>query len=183
LTFGVAAVNAGTTINGQVTTATSTATSTPFGTLAPDTDVIVGQRLSVSTNASDGFVVTVQQDDEMTSAAGSNINSFNNAANDSGTIVPEAWSNPAGTLGSDNTYGHMGLTSDDGVIGGIDFTGAKFAGLSGTNALAVMSHNGPANSATTGIGTTDIAYRARISALQEAGDYTSTLTYICTPTY
>lgn len=183
LTFGVAAVNAGTTINGQVTTATSTATSTPFGTLAPDTDVIVGQRLSVSTNASDGFVVTVQQDDEMTSAAGSNINSFNNAANDSGTIVPEVWANPVGTLGSDNTYGHMGLTSDDGVIGGIDFTGAKFAGLSGTNALAVMSHNGPANSATTGIGTTDIAYRARISALQEAGDYTSTLTYICTPTY
>jgi len=183
LTFTVAGVNNGTSINGQTTTATTTATTTPFGTLAPNTDVIVGQRLAVSTNASNGFTVTVQQDGEMITAAGATINSFDNAPVHTGSTTPHVWANPAGTLGSENTYGHMGLTSDDAAVAGTDYTGAKFAGLNGVAALPVMSHTGPANGASTGIGTTDVAYRARISPLQEAGDYSSKLTYVCTPTY
>jgi hypothetical protein len=46
-----------------------------------------------------------------------------------------------------------------------------------------MYHNGPSDGLTADIGTTTVAYTVGITALQEAGDYSNTLTYICTPTY
>lgn len=180
LTFGVAAVNAGQVINGATTTATSTATAVPFGTLSDVAPSVVGQELSVVTNASDGFVVTVQQDGEMVSAAGANINSFKMAANGAGLATPEVWSNPVPSLGSDNTYGHMGLTTNDDIAA---FGGSKLAGLTATAPMAVMSHTGAADGTTQNIGKARVAYEVGISALQEAGDYQSELTYVCTPTY
>ena len=184
LTFGVAAINAGVEINGATTTATSTATAVPFGTLSSVAPSVVGQELSVTTNASNGFSVTVQQDGEMVSAAGANINSFKMAANNAGLATPEVWSDPVATLGSDNTYGHMGLTTDDsdGAIG-TAFGGAKLAGLAATAPMEIMSHTGAADGSTPDKGKVRVAYEVGITDLQEAGDYQSTLTYVCTPTY
>jgi len=188
LTFEVAPVDANTSINGATTNATSSTTTIPFGDLNIGSDTIVGQKLTVSTNASDGYTVTVQQDGELTSAAGATINSFDNNADGSGSTTPHAWNVAAGTLGSAETYGHMGITTDDGdlngaLAGGTGFAGNNYAGLNGVAPLAIMGHDGPVNGQTTGIGTTNVAYRVDITGLQEAGDYQSTLTYVCTPTY
>jgi len=186
LTFGVTAVNNGVDVNGITTTATSTATTVPFGTLSSVAPSVVGQELSVTTNASNGFSVTVQQDGEMVSAAGANINSFKMAANGTGLATPEIWSDPVATLGSDNTYGHLGLTTNDSdllALGGQDFTGAQLAGLEGTAPMQVMSHDGAADGSTPDKGKVRVAYEVGITDLQEAGDYQSTLTYVCTPTY
>jgi len=49
--------------------------------------------------------------------------------------------------------------------------------------LPIFGHTGPVNGATVGVGTTTVAYKLAITDLQEAGDYSNTLTYICTPTY
>ena len=46
-----------------------------------------------------------------------------------------------------------------------------------------MGHTGPANAAGVGIGTTTVGYKIELSSLQEAGDYTTTLTYVATPTF
>jgi hypothetical protein len=46
-----------------------------------------------------------------------------------------------------------------------------------------MYSSGPADSLTDDIGSTSVAYSLEISALQESGDYSNTLTYVCTPTY
>ncbi len=180
LSFGVAGIVDGITINETVTTATSTATTTPFGTLSTAASSTVGQTLTVSTNASAGFSVTVQQSDELKNGAGASINSFANALDDSGSTTPVSWVNPSADYGLDWTYGHMAITSDD---GGLAFAGGKYAGLNDTAALEVFSHNGATNGTGTGIGTTNVAYSIQISSLQEAGDYSTTLTYICTPTY
>ena len=99
---------------------------------------------------------------------------------------------PAGTLGDEETYGHLGygatdLTLDDLNGGGaVDrFTGAKFAGLS-TTYEAILSHSGPANGA--GLGTDAngqgyVVYKVEISGLQPAGVYSGTVSYLCTGRY
>ncbi len=80
----------------------------------------------------------------------------------------------------DHTWGHMGVTSND---TGEAFNGGLHAGLNGTNALQMFSHNGPTDGTVQNEGLASVAYTVEISALQQAGDYTSTITYICTPTY
>ncbi len=185
LNFIIEGLNAGTTVNGVNLTATSTATTTPFGTLGVLIRASVGQRLKVGTNADDGYVVTVWQDQELTSGSNSNINSFNNALNGTGSsTVSSTWLNPIGTLDATNTYGHMGLTTNDtGLPSAIDFTGSKYVGFNNTDPVQVMSHDGPCNEITPGKCLNDVAYTVEITALQEAGDYYSTLTYICTAQY
>ncbi|MBU4432257.1 hypothetical protein KKD60_03180, partial [Patescibacteria group bacterium] len=91
LTFTVAGMNKDATVNGAVCTATTSATSTPFGTLIPTIPSTVCQELKVTTNSSAGFVVTVEQDTEMTSDGNDNINSFKDAADGAGLGVAEAW--------------------------------------------------------------------------------------------
>lgn len=184
LTFSLAQVDANTSVNGTTTNATGTPTTVAFGTLTPGVTKIAAQQLAVSTNATGGFTVTVKQDHELRNAAGSNINSFRNSQTDTGTTSPEVWAAPSKILDSTNTYGHMGLTTDDadGAVGTL-FSGSKFAGLSGTSAMEVMSHDDPADGTTQNKGMVKVAYAVQISELQEAGDYSAALTYICTPTY
>ena len=74
----------GAVLNGTETCdADTTATTTDFGTLIPDTPKTICQTLSVTTNATGGFNVTVEQDNELTNSTLDDINSFNNS--DTGT--------------------------------------------------------------------------------------------------
>lgn len=184
LTFAIAGLDAGDTVNGATITATSTATTTPFGTLTINATSSVGQQITVSTNASAGYSVTVRQSGEMSSAGGSSINSFRDSPAGTGSTTPAAWASPAGTLGSPDTYGHMGFTTADASLSdGNPFNGGLYVGFSGTAAREVMYHNGPADGTTNNVGLTKVAYKVQVTGLQEAGDYTSTLTYVCTPTF
>lgn len=171
-----------TTVNGIALSASSTATTIEFGTLNAGSAVTLGQSLAVTTNADDGYIVTVQQDGELTSGAGATINSFNNSPDGTGSTTPGVWADPAGTLDHTNTYGHMGLTTDDADLA-TDFTGSQYAGLNGTAPMTIMSHNNPSDGTTQNVGLAAVAYTIKTSALQEAGDYENYLTYICTPTY
>ncbi len=180
LTFEINPLPSGTDVNGTATTLSSATTTLAFGTLVNGVSTILGQQLRVITNADDGFTVTVEQDHNLISESGSDIDSF-----DDGTVVaPKAWEAPTGTLDSEETYGHMGLTSEDGTLtAGDDFGANLWQGFNGTAVTEVMYHNGPADGSTAEKGLTQVAYQIQISALQEAGDYTNTLTYICTPTF
>jgi len=186
LTFTVSGVASGQEVNGAWTDITSTATTIPFGTLTVNSSTTAAQDLSVTTNADDGFVVTIFQDQNLTSAGGSDIDCF-----DDGVCVDytsaTAWSAPAGTLDQENTYGHFGITSEDNSLGtncASDYYGSDlWAGLSGTTQAEVMCHTGPADGSTAHKGATRVGFTVEINALQEAGDYTNTITYIVTPTY
>jgi hypothetical protein len=124
----------------------------------------------------------------MTSDSGSTINSFNNSQDGTGSTTPGAWAGPSNILDITNTYGHMGMTSDDETLsGGDDFnaTGAEayYVGFNATDPVEVMYHTGPADGSTPNKGLANVAYTTEITELQEAGDYENTLTYICTPQY
>lgn len=186
LEFNISGVTNGTTVNGITCDNDTSATTTDFGTLSAGVPTTVCQQLDVVTNASDGFAVTVEQDQELTSDSGSNINSFNDSPDGTGSTTPMAWDSPSGVLDEYNTYGHMGLTSDDSDLadfGHTDFTGSSYIGLDGSNQAVVFHHDGPSDGSTADKGLANVAYTAEITALQEAGDYENTLTYIATPTY
>jgi len=185
--FTVTGVNADLIVNGDTTTSTSTPTTIPFGVLADGIAKTAAQDLQVSTNASNGFVVTVITDQQLTSATGADIDGF---VEGSFTTTPTLWDSPVVVLGSERTYGHWGITTNDDTISAslsdlfqVQATGRLYVSASSTP-VEVFRHSGPTNGSTQGIGLTRVGYTAEISALQEAGDdYTATLTYVATPVF
>ena len=192
LTFTVSGVVDNLTVNGSPTStaATSTSTALPFGTLAAGVSKTLAQDLTVATNAIHGYVVTVEQDANLLSSTGADIDGFIDGAYTNG---PTAWVTPSNAIGNENTWGHWGLTTTDGDLkgSGTDFAAADTWVSASTTPRAIMAHDGPSDGATgtsdsTGddIGATRVGYQAQITALQEAGDdYSTTLTYIATPTF
>lgn len=194
LSFSVAGTSTGVGVKNVSSNVTTTAVSIPFGTLPLDSSRIGVQELTVATNASDGFTVVVFQDHDLTSAAGDKIHCF-----DDGSCVnyssAKAWEDPSGILDQINTYGHFGFTSEDesvqtdgtcststvGAYG--NYNADRWAGFNGTTQVPVMCHVGPSDGATYQVGKIKVGYRVQITALQAAGEYSNTLTYIATPTY
>lgn len=184
-TFTVAGVAGGQTVNGTSTTGSSTATSLAFGTLEPGVATTTAQDLTVTTNAANGFVVTVQTDQPLQSSTGAVIEGF---VDGSYTTTPTTWASPGGDVNQISTWGHWGLTSDDATVDGSDIfdvggTGNLYVAAS-TSPVAVFTNDGPADGSTQNIGSARVGYQVEISPLQPAGDdYTTTLTYVATPVF
>lgn len=183
LTFTVSGVASGQSVNGGTTTATSTtATTLPFETITPNVSKALAHDLSVSTNAANGYTVTVEQTGDLQSATGATIDGFIDGAY---TATPSAWQAPAQLIANPDTYGHWGLTSTDAAIPAraVQFGSDQWVSGS-TTPVAVMGHTGPSDGSTPGAGAARIGYQIQITPLQEAGDdYTTTLRYIVTPTF
>lgn len=189
-TFSINGVDAEQAVNDDITntTGTSTATTVPFGTIAPGAAKLMAQELRVDTNALNGFAVTVFADQVLTAGNGATIDEFiDGSANASST----QWQGPAGTLGATDTYGHWGLTSDDDSVSSTtpNLWGsgeALYVGNFINNPVEVFYNNTPVkySQGGMGVGSTTVAYKVEISNLQEAAkDYTATLTYIATPVF
>ena len=178
-TFTITGTATSTAVNGVTTTGSTSPTSINFGTLVADDDEILAQRLNVTTNANNGFVVTVEQDGNLESANGAVIDSFTNGTN---VNTPTAWAVPSDNIALENTWGHWGLTSTDDLNANEFGTNGYVA--ASTTPRQIFAHNGPADGTTTDVGSSTVAYRIEITPLQEAADdYNTTLTYIATPTF
>ncbi len=179
-TFTVAGLATSTDVNGTSTTGSTTATAIPFGVLTAGQPKVMGQRLAVTTNARNGFVVTVEQDQNLLSSTGADIDGFIDGAY---TNTPAAWVAPTNNILNENTWGHWGLTSEDADLNADEFATALFVAAS-TTPRQIFSHTGPADGSTANLGITDVGYAIQITPLQEAGDdYNTILTYIATPTF
>jgi hypothetical protein len=181
--FSVSGLPTGSSVNGDTTTGNTTTTTIPFGTLTGGSATTSAQRLSVVTNASRGYVVTVQLDGSLQSSTGADIDSF---VDGSATDTPTTWSSPTGVISQENTWGHWGVTSDDATTtrSATDEFGLQEYIGADTSPRVVMSHDGPVNGVGVGVGTTTVGYKVEITNLQEAGDdYEATVTYIATPTF
>lgn len=180
LLFTISGVATSTVVNGATTTLQSLSTALDFNSLEFGTSSIMAQELSVTTNASYGYIVTVEQNQNLTTNSGADISAFRD-----GSSTLEAWSPPAAILATSSTYGHFGFTSDDdSLIGGANpFADGVYTGFSSTTPVEIMYNSGPSDGITQAKGMAKVAYRIQVSPFQEAGDYYNTLTYIATPTY
>jgi len=184
LTFSISGVAIGASVNGDATTTatTTSATAISFGTLASGSPKLNAQDLAVSTNARNGFIVTVKQNQNLTSNTNADIDLFKDG---NANVTPTAWTAPLASLGNENTFGHYGVTSEDATLpSGDEFGVALYAGNFGTTSRVIFYNPGPADALTTGIGATRVGYKIQVSGLQEAAnDYTNQLIYVCTPTF
>ena len=192
--FSVAGLAGGTAINGIETTYASTPTSLDFQTLTAGVDKLLGHELQVATNASNGFIVTIQETQELTSSLGEKIHRFQDTlSGEEGQTTPIGWLSPASTLDQYQTYGHYGITTTDGrldevtVAGDAAFTETADGGYIGNfhqEPRVIFGHTGPTNAGTEDTGLALVGVRIEISSLQPAGDdYTNTLVYVATPTF
>lgn len=186
--FIISGVATGTTVRGtEDTTGSTTATLIDFGVLTANTDYLLAQQLNVTTNAGNGFRVTVESDSNgnLISDTGADINTFFDGTD---VTTPTAWQDPDNDVNNSDTWGHWGLTSNDTTLGssgnpGAAFGAEEFIAVQGTPQV-VMAHFGPADGIAQDIGEAIVAYRIRVTPLQEAAnDYRTTLTYIATPTF
>nr|MBP6924595.1 hypothetical protein [Candidatus Paceibacterota bacterium] len=186
-TFTITGVATSTVVNSETTTGSTTPTSIDYGTLSAGSAEVLAQRLNVTTNANNGFVVTVESDSGFQSANGADIDIFDDGVD---TANPAVWNAPSTVVSQENTWGHWGVTSSDSdlnSLGGFytgEFDANEFIAVSSTSPRQVFHHDGPSNGIQNNTGSTTVAYKVAISALQEAADdYNTTLTYIATPTF
>ncbi len=171
LTFTVSGFNAGSSTEGVVTDATTTSTSIPFGTLTIGSDKVAAQRLTVTTNATEGYQILTYERQDLESGNGAKINDIT-GTNES----PVAWSSGCSATAS-SCYGyHAGddTLSDGSTRFVLDDT---YAALTGSMAEVAYS-SGPVTDEST-----DIVYRIKANASQAAGKYESSIVYIIVPVF
>lgn len=183
LTFTVAGVASGGTVNSATTNVTTTANTIPFDTLVASTEKIAAHDVTVTTNAGSGYTVTASHSATALSGFPPLVSGTNDIDPFSGTNTsPTTWSLPGGSTANTNT-GFFGYTTEDPTLctGTVDrFTssgGNKWAGSSTAGAEVVCS--------TTGVSaqTTRVGWQVEVNAIQPAGTYTGTAILVATPTY
>jgi hypothetical protein len=176
-TFVIRGTATSTVVDSDTTTGSSSPVMLNYGKLVAGTPEVLAQRLNVTTNARNGFNVTVNTDGTLTSSNGADIDTF---SNNTDLATPTAWSSPTNSISDENTWGHWGVTTQDSV--GLFDAGEYIA--ASTTPRSIFSHTGPADGNTADVGSTTVAYKIQITPLQEAADdYSAILTYVATPTF
>lgn len=177
-TFSVNGLAAGQAVNGTTTGGATTGTQIPLGVLDPSTNVAstAAQELIIETNARNGFTVTVQADGQLRSSNLADIDGFSNG---SYATTPIPWAAPTASMGTESSYGHWGITSNDTDY----FASGQYVSAS-TTPVEIWTNPGPTNGTTAGVGLARIGYTVQVSELQEAAtDYQAILTYVATPVF
>ena len=174
----VKAVNCTADDGATVSAVDTSPTSVPLGTLFPVNTFFTGcQDLVVSTNAGNGYSVTVQEQTLMHTLGGF---TFPQTACDGAACTlttAAAWTNPA-----NNGFGHTCFNQDGNHDCASTYSsGTKFRPTAnvaaGDAAETIMSSSTPATV------TARIKYRISAGIQQAAGTYTTVIVYTITPTY
>jgi len=169
LSFTVNAVAAGQSCDGATTTAASTATTIPFGTVSSASNAIVCQDLQAATNSTSGYTISTRYTAAPTNALSQVI------AGTSGSNAAPAAFPAAGT----EAYGY---TTNDTTLG----TGTANRFTSPTQGWAAMTtNNAEVAYEPTGVSsaTYRIGHQVGVASTTRPGTYSTTVIYTCTPVY
>jgi len=170
LEFAINPVSTGTVNGATITTATTSGYLVNFGGYDGADDRIAAHDLVVSTNATDGYIITVEYNEPMTTGVFT-IPDFTASNSD-----PQDWATPPGS----GSNGYFGYTTDDDSLFAAPydrFSADKWAKFEAIP-REVAHDPGPVRDQTTRVG-----YRLELNQYQNVGVYSNTLMYIVTPTY
>ncbi len=167
LTFTIAGLPAATSTEGVVTAVATAPESIPFGSLSFDLETAAAQRLTVSSNATEGYQIFVFQTQGLLGQAEVVPVAATNEA-------PAAWAIPAGAAGA---YGYH--AGDDTLAGG----SARFAPNNTYAKLEIAPKEIAFSSGPVTNEVTDIIFKTQITNQQEAGTYDSSIVYLVVPTF
>lgn len=163
-------------VNSQTINLTSTtATSIPFGTLSTGSSKVAAHDITVITNSTNGYVVTVKSSSPPLTDASNNIDNFTEP-----NSLPLTWSSPSGSTPNVNT-GFLGYSTEDttlctGTAG--RFGSNKWAGFDTTPYEAVCNASAVSSGETTRLG-----WQIEVNGLQPVGNYSGDIIIVTTPTY
>lgn len=198
LSFTVASIGASQTACGKTTSVATTATSVPWGHLGtPNSFNYAAQQLTVSTNASNGYAVTIQENDQM----GLNGNTCPGTSPSSGEYTFTA----GHTCIRDTACGSTPCTyatTQDWITATYDGLGYSLASQSGTDAVFYYGEQGRAfsardlpdinsysaqnimyNAAPVSGSSAYVCYGITITGTQPAGYYYNTVKYTATAVF
>ncbi len=170
LTFAIDGVTAGNACanSGGNADITTTSTTVPFGIYTGAETKIGCQTLTVSTNATSGFVVTMEQDQDLTSAGSDTMKKYSGIY-----ATPTTWASPPGS----GTESYFGFTTDDTDYS--VFQTSKYSNVAANETpYSIMTEDGPVSSEVN-----VVSYQLEVTGLQEAGTYSNTVMYIATATF
>jgi hypothetical protein len=171
LTFSVNGLSQGTSTNGVTTNVSTTATGIPFGTLALGTSTIAAQRLSITTDAANGYEIYTEQDQPLTDAHGDQVPGV------AGTnLSPVSWE----TGCSASTTGCYGYHAGSPVLSGGSTRFAaddSYAALTSTIAEVGYGPSPASNNAM------DMVYRIQVGGTQGTGNYQDNIIYVVAPSF
>ncbi len=171
LEFTINGISAGIGTEGETTDITTTSTSIPFGTLGIGTPKAAAQRLTVSTNGTQGYKIYTYERQQLLSEGGSTIDPVTGT-----NASPLGWATGCSAL-ADGCYGYH--SGEDVLDGGstrfaADDTFAQFS----SSPHEIAFNNGPIENKST-----DILYRILARDEQESGSYSANIVYIVTPVF
>jgi hypothetical protein len=170
LELSLSGLPSGTTTAGVVTDISTSPTGIGFGVLTPNTELIAAHRVTVSTNATEGYQLFKFARQQLQSAVGVFIPPVTGT-----NSTPDDW----GTACNLSATGCFGYHATDPTLknGSTRFAASDtYAGLEITP-VEVMYSSIPSTD------THDIVYRIRVNQLQPAGDYETEIVYLAVPSY
>lgn len=178
LTFVVNGVNQGNSCpnagGSGIAEITSSNNTINFGSFTAADRVLTCQQTVVSTNSTNGYNITIQQDHDIRTAGGDIFNKFYGSSGTADTwAVPEVWSAPVAPY-----HSYFGFTTND-TADFPQFIPARYAGFQADNTeYQVVTAPGPVSD-----DTHYITYQIQFDNLQESGLYNNTITYIASTTF
>lgn len=172
LVFGLSGLPAGTFTEGTTTDVATTPNSIPFGELGWDTDYKAAYRLTLDTNATEGYQVFMYATQDMLDPFGNRILPITGS-----NASPVTWGSGCAASAMSCIGYHAG---DDSLFGGSTRFSPNntYAQLSSTTLEEVAYSGLPAVSETT-----DIIFQIRISDQQPAGQYQQEVIFVSVPIY
>lgn len=170
LEFSLSGLPSGTTTAGVETDVSSSPSGIGFGTLALDTEYIAAHRITVSSNATEGYQLFKFARQQLETPGGSVIPPItaNNA-------VPSSWAAACNV----NATGCFGYHATDPTLknGSTRFAASDTYAALETTPVEVMYSSIPSED------THDIVYRIRVNEMQPAGLYETEIVYLAVPSY
>jgi hypothetical protein len=172
LTFSVQGVASSTLVEDVTTEVETSAVAVPYGALSINADVEAAQRLSVTTNAPEGYQIYMNIATDLTNSSGDVISGITTT-----NASPDAW-NTGCTAGAQGCFGYHG--GDDTLEGNSTRFAAPdtYARFSTTTLDEVVYSSSPVTN-----DITDMVYKVKARSLQEAGQYTTSVRYIAVPVF
>lgn len=172
LSFAVSNLANGITINGASTTVNISAANVntiPLGHINSSANVIVGQSLTVQTNAVNGYTVYASYSGTLSDGAG----------------TPHTIADHTGTNGTPTSFpsagtSAFGYTTSSTTLSG---TGTRFQSNKWAKFETWGYEVAKKTTKTSGDDVTNVGIQVGVSGSQEAGTYTTTIIYVATPTY
>ncbi len=172
LTFAIAGIASSTVTEGITTDIGATATSIPYGSLSIGNDIEAAQRLTVTTNAPEGYQLYLTSPSELMSASGSFVPPVT-GTNQS----PVGW----GTGCIVSAAGCFGYHAGDDTLdsGSTRFAANDTYARFSTTTLDEVVYNGaPVTNESI-----DMVYKVKARSMQAAGQYSTIIRYIAVPTF